>query len=107
MPVTLTSINDSVYGDLTQITGRMTGTTCALPQTPLAANGGQYSCRFTANVTGQPGFTETDVVTVSGQDGEGNSVSSSDDATVSITNTPSAITLTKTASQNHTAVARW
>ena len=99
VPITLTSINDSVYGDLTQVSGRMTGTTCALPQMPLAANGGQYSCSFTAKVTGQPGFTETDVVTVSGQDAEGNSVSASEDATIRITNTPSAITLTKTASQ--------
>ena len=99
IPVTLTSIGDSVYGDLTQVTGRMTGTTCALSRAPLAANGGQYRCRFTADVTGQPGFTETDVVTVSGQDAAGNSVSASADATVSITDTPSAITLTKTASQ--------
>ena len=97
MPVTVTSINDSVYGDLTQVTGRMTGTTCALPQTPLAANGGQYSCSFTANVTGQPGFTETDVVTVFGQDGEGNTVSSSDDATVTLTDTPASIAVSKTA----------
>ncbi|MCW5844926.1 MAG: carboxypeptidase regulatory-like domain-containing protein [Caldilinea sp.] len=97
MPVTVTSINDSVYGDLTQVTGRMTGTTCALPQTPLAANGGQYSCSFTANVTGQPGFSETDVVTVFGQDGEGNTVSSSDDATVTLTDTPASIAVSKTA----------
>ncbi|MFO7632506.1 MAG: SdrD B-like domain-containing protein [Caldilinea sp.] len=100
VPLIVTSINDSVYGDVTQVTGRMIGTTCALPQLPLPANGGQYSCSFTANLSGAPGFTETDVVTVSGQDSEGNGVSASDDATVAITDVPSSITLTKTADKN-------
>ncbi len=103
VPVLLTSLHDSIYGDLTQVTGRMTGTTCALPATPLTPNGGQYACRFTAAVTGAPGLTETDVVTATGIDAGGNAVTAADDATVALTNTPSSITLTKTASQNELA----
>lgn len=96
VPVNLTSLTDDVYGDLTQVSGRMTGTTCTLPQT-LPANGGQYACSFTANFTGQPGETETDTVTAVGVDSEGTPVSASDSATIAITNVASSITLTKTA----------
>jgi hypothetical protein len=99
VPMRLTAISDDIYGDLTQVTGRMTSTTCALPPEPLPANGGQYTCTFTATVTGQPGFTETDTVTVNGTDSTGASATASDDATVAITDLPSSITLTKTADQ--------
>lgn len=98
VPVTLTTLTDDIYGDLTQATGRMTGTSCALPQA-LSANGGQYRCSFTVNFTGQPGATETDTVTASGVDGAGTPVDASDSATITITDTPSSITLTKTANR--------
>ena len=98
VPVTLTSLTDDIYGDLTQATGRMTGTSCALPQT-LSANGGQYGCSFTANFTGQPGAAETDTVTAIGADSTGTPVEASDSVTITITDTPSSITLTKTANQ--------
>jgi uncharacterized repeat protein (TIGR01451 family) len=98
VPVTLTSLTDDIYGDLTQVSGRMTGTTCALPQA-LPANGGLYGCSFTADFTGQPGATEIDTVTATGVDSAGTPVEASDSAMVAITDTPSSITLTKTANQ--------
>ncbi len=76
-PLTLTSLVDSVYGDLD---GRGT---CDVPQT--IPPGGSYTCSFSAQVSGEAGDSEMDVVTASGSDDEGNTVSASDDATVTIT----------------------
>jgi uncharacterized repeat protein (TIGR01451 family) len=67
-----------------------------VPQT-LAGVGGSYSCSFTAAVTGNTGYVETDTVTASGTDDEGNPVSDADSATVTVLNVPSAIELIKTA----------
>ncbi len=87
--VTITSLTDNVYGDLD---GKGT---CDVPQTIAA--GDTYSCSFTGPVSGGPGTSHTDVVTAAGKDDDGNDVSDSDDAVVSITNTPSSIEVTKTA----------
>ncbi len=54
-----------------------------MPQT-LAAAGGSYRCSFTANVSGNAGDVETNVVTASGTDDDGNPVSDTDDATVTV-----------------------
>jgi LruC domain-containing protein len=75
-PVTITSLEDDIYGDLD---GQGT---CSVPQT--IQPGASYTCEFTAMVEGNAGNTETDTVTASGQDDEGNKVSDSDDATVVI-----------------------
>ena len=87
--VTITSLTDNVYGDLD---GKGT---CDVPQTIAA--GDTYSCSFTGPVSGGPGTSHTDVVTAAGKDDDGNDVSDSDDAVVSITSTPSSIEVTKTA----------
>ena len=52
--VTITSLTDSIHGNLN---GQGT---CAVPQTIPA--GGFYQCTFTANVTGNAGYSETDIV---------------------------------------------
>ena len=88
-PVTITSLVDNVYGNLD---GKGT---CDVPQT-IAPNG-TYSCQFTGAVSGAAGSSHTDVVTASGTDDDGNPVSDFDDATVTITNSPSSITVIKTA----------
>jgi len=75
--VTIDSLTDTVYGDLN---GQGD---CAVPQTIPA--GGYYECSFSATVSGEAGDSETDVVTASGTDDDGNPVSDSDDATVTIT----------------------
>ena len=78
--VTISSLTDNVYGNLD---GKGT---CDVPQT-LAA-GASYNCSFTGAVSGAAGSAHVDVVTASGIDDDGNPVSGSDDATVTITAAP-------------------
>ncbi len=75
-PVTITSLVDDIHGDLN---GQGT---CSVPQT--IQPGESYTCQFTALVEGSNGDSETDTVTASGTDDEGNPVEDSDDATVVI-----------------------
>jgi len=89
-PVTITSLTDNIHGDLN---GQGD---CSVPQT-LTGSGGYYSCSFTASVSGNSGYTETDTATASGTDDDGNPVSDSDSATVDVNNVPSSIQLIKTA----------
>jgi|GEM_PF-1329794 len=88
--VTINSLTDTIHGDLN---GQGT---CTVPQT--IAPTGFYLCTFSAAVSGDPGDSETDTVTASGMDDDGNPVSDNDDATVTITDVPSSIVVTKTAS---------
>ena len=89
-PVTINTLVDNIHGNLN---GQGT---CSVPQV-IAGNGGTYSCSFTDVVAGNAGDIETDTVTASGADDEGNPVSASDSATVTVLNVPSAIELLKTA----------
>ncbi|MDY7076473.1 MAG: hypothetical protein SXV54_06060, partial [Chloroflexota bacterium] len=93
--VTITSLNDSIHGDLN---GQGD---CSVPQ-PIAA-GGYYECSFDATVSGNAGYVETDLVTASGSDDDSNPVSGDDTATVTVTDVPSSIGVTKSA--NPTEVA--
>ncbi len=94
-PVTIGSLGDSVYGDLTAMG-------CADPGT--IQPGDTYTCEFTvwldAGVctSGAP-CSETNTVTASGSDDDGTPVSDSASATVTITNDPSSIDVSKTASR--------
>ena len=72
--VTIDSLVDSIHGDLN---GQGD---CSVPQTIPA--GDYYNCSFTATVSGNAGYVETDVATASGTDDGGNPVSDADDATV-------------------------
>ena len=55
------------------------------------------TCTFSMIVSGDAGDQINDLITVTGTDDDGTPVSDSDDATVTITNVPSTITVTKTA----------
>ena len=66
-----------------------------MPQTIPA--GGFYQCTFSANVNGNAGYSETDIVTATGASDDGNTGHGQDDATVTLTNVPSSIRVTKTA----------
>ncbi len=88
--LSLSALNDNIHGDLN---GQGD---CALPQT--IAVGGFYQCSFTAAVNGNAGDSETDTVTAILADDDGNSITPSDSATVTITDVVSSITVTKTAS---------
>ena len=94
--VTLNSLSDDIYGDITFVHDDITSTDCEVPQT-LAGNGGSYSCSFTANVSGNVGDTVTDTVTASGVDDRGNDISGDDDAVVTITDVLPSISVDKTA----------
>jgi hypothetical protein len=104
--ITLDRICDNRYGTIAKVAdapdctagtiGIIDGTTCSLSpavvlqpggsQNPPAANS-SYSCEFTAKATGSV-KTVQDTVTFYGHDGSSNLVQASDDATVSITDTP-------------------
>jgi len=75
--LTINSLVDSIYGNLD---GRGT---CDVPQTLDV--GESYICQFTEMVEGVAGDSETDVVTATGEDDDGNQVEDDDDATVTIT----------------------
>ncbi len=92
-PVILESLVDDIHGDLD---GQGT---CQLPQT-LTAGGGTYTCSFTAVVTGDVGDSETDTVTATGRDNEGNPAAASAQATVTITDVRPGISLQKSAVPN-------
>lgn len=90
-PVTLTAFNDSNPGVLLQ------QSTCGLG-TVLPING---TCTYTASVTitGNAGDSFTGTVAVTAQDNEGNSTSASDSATVTLTDSLTAITLARFTAQ--------
>ncbi|KPK55281.1 MAG: hypothetical protein AMJ59_24245 [Gammaproteobacteria bacterium SG8_31] len=90
-PVSLTSLSDSVFGNLNGQGDCATGASLASGET--------YSCSFTAEITGAPGYKHNNIVTAKAVDDEGNETSDVDDATVEIRNVAGAgFTVTKTAS---------
>src|SRR5690606_15018055 len=87
--VTINSLSDDVFGTLAGDADCQVGTV-------LAPSG---SCQFseTFNLPAdQPGATHTNVFTVVAYDDDQNEASDSDDATVTYTDVPAAITVTKT-----------
>ncbi len=93
-PVTLQSLVDVPYGDITRVAGRITATTCAVPR--AIGVGGSYSCSFTGTFTGNAGASQTDTVTATARDDEGNPATASDDAVVRLTDVLPTMSVTKT-----------
>ena len=75
------SFSDDGFGDITTVHGNVLATTCSVPQT-LAANGGQYNCTFDAHFCGG---SHTNTVSATLSDDEGNTVSPTGSATVTVT----------------------
>ncbi|GAB6264488.1 DUF7507 domain-containing protein [Photobacterium sp. R1] len=102
--VTLNTLTDSIYGDITTANhDGIVSTTCSAPQTIPSDDrnpGGidTYACQFTTNIVGNAGDVETDIVTASGIDDNGNLLSGEDTAQVTITDLLPNIELVKTAS---------
>ncbi len=90
-PVTLTSLDDDVYGDVTALPGD-----CTLPQ--LIDVGASYSCAFEGEFSGNAGDSQTDTVTATASDDEGNTVTTDALAEVELTDLPSSIAVIKDAS---------
>ncbi len=80
--VTVSSLSDSVYGELDD------QGTCSVPQ--QLAPGQSYQCQFTGSVTGEGGQQHTNTVTAGGTDDDGEPVSGEATATVEITTPPPA-----------------
>jgi hypothetical protein len=94
--ITLISLDDDVYGDVTDPSNtNLLSTTCAAGGAIPAD--GTYSCTFQAEVSGEPGIY-SDTVTATVQDNEGNTIDGDDDATVTITDVEPTITVSKGAS---------
>lgn len=88
--VDLYSLEDDIYSNIAT-TGHdgIVSTTCSVPQTIPADDqnpGGidTYECEFTVDVQGNAFDVITDVVTATAQDTRGNTITGSDDATVTI-----------------------
>jgi hypothetical protein len=75
--LSLDSLSDDQFGDITQIAGDIVSTSCSVPQT--IAVGGSYSCSFDAVISTSP---HTDTVTGTVTDDDDNQVQPSDSATV-------------------------
>ncbi len=89
--VTITSLADKPYGDVALIAG----TTCSTPQ--VINPGASYSCSFSGEFSGNAGDTLTDTITAAGTDIHGNAVTANASATVTLTDAPPAISVSKAA----------
>ena len=87
-PVTLTSLVDNVFGDISSA--------CNLPQN-LAANGGTHQCSIVRNVVGQPGAPHNNTITATAVDGQNNQATDTDSANVSFNDILPDISVVKTA----------
>jgi hypothetical protein len=75
--LSLESLSDDQFGDITQVAGDILSTDCAVPQT--IAVGSSYGCSFDAVISTSP---HTDTVTGTVTDDDTNQVQPSDSATV-------------------------
>ena len=98
--MTITSVIDSVYGDITkggEDNSEIDSTDCDALLGKVLQPGDSASCQFTATFTGNTGASETDTVTVKANDESGRERTDTDTATVSLTDVPSKLTVVKTA----------
>jgi uncharacterized repeat protein (TIGR01451 family) len=91
-PVTITSLVDNIYGDLTT----RPGSTCNTAIGTVLQPGGTYSCQFTGNFTGAGGASQTDTVTATAVSPSGRQAQAQAQATVTLTAVPPTVTITKT-----------
>ena len=93
--ITIDSLVDDIYGDITQVKGDISATDCAVPFDLAPSE--TYDCEFTAFVSGNAGDVVTDTVTGSGIDDDGFDISDDDTADVEILDVLPKISLQKTA----------
>ncbi len=86
--LTITSLTDDVYGDITTRANSTCTTAIGTVLQPSPGPGNTYSCAFTAPFTGAAGDSQTDVVTVRATNPGGSEVNDPDDAVVSLTPVP-------------------
>lgn len=102
--VTLTTLIDSPYGDVTYVHGSIVSTTCGdylnthLDSKAKTSGTSSYSCQFVAKAIGNAGDFITDVVTASGVDDRGIGIDGQDDASVTIEGVNPSISVDKSPS---------
>ncbi len=84
-PIRITSITDSIYGDLATLAGSTCGDGIDMSLAAAPGPNNSFTCSFTVTAIGNNGAQETDRVTATGRDDEGNTTSGFDEATISIT----------------------
>ncbi|MFZ5848746.1 MAG: DUF7507 domain-containing protein [Actinomycetota bacterium] len=96
-PVTLRTLVDDKFGDLLDDAGndKVSDSTCV--DDTVIGVGEAYTCTFTGQVTGDAGFTHTNVVTATAEDDEKNAATDDDDATVTVSDVAPIIDVTKDA----------
>lgn len=105
--VKLDSLTDDLYGDITQVQGAVTATTCTLAVIPAEpSDQNPYMCQFTVAVASGAYNAEdtiTDVVTACGSDDFNHSdICDDDPADVTVVDVSSPPSLTKTATATQT-----
>jgi uncharacterized repeat protein (TIGR01451 family) len=98
-PVTLTALSDDVFGDLLSGSNpNVSNNTCPAQSTSLGI-GATFSCSFDGYVAGFVGDSaHVDTVTATIADDDGNAVDGADQASVTFTDTPPSVSVTKTPS---------
>ena len=101
-PVTITALSDSIYGNIATQGTCTTAIGMILAADPDGAGpllGGQFTCTFPGVFNGAAGASQTDVITVTVADNEGNPTTDSDDAVVTLVppDRPPTVLLDKTA----------
>jgi len=90
-PVTITTLTDSVYGNLASL-----GSCVSAIGTVLTASGGSYSCSFPGSFTGNAGASQSDTVTATAVDNLGSPATASASASVSLSDVPPSVTVVET-----------
>jgi hypothetical protein len=85
VPIRITALTDDVYGNLATIAGSTCGSLIGVTLAPGATSA---PCSFPGRFTGAAGARQTDTVTVTGVDSNGNTTSATAQATVGITAAP-------------------
>ena len=94
--VTLTTLSDTVFGDLFDLTLNPTST-C---KSTAIAVGGSYSCTVTRFLASDSLAAHSNVVTATGTDDDGSTSTDTDDETVTVTNVLPTVDLVKTVDSN-------
>lgn len=95
--VTLTSLVDSVFGDLTARPNSTCATGGTLTATTVVSTSDSYTCTFTLDVTGNAGSTHDNRVDATVVDDDSTTATAFDTERVTITNVAPSVAVTKTA----------
>ena len=93
--VTISTLAEATFGDVTKIAGPIVATNCDVPQT-LATNESKqsvYECEFSAALVGNAGDTTISELTTTGTDDDGDAVVDDASASIGFTNAPAPLFL--------------